>query len=87
MKAKVTPDILKDMERYTHDPIIQDAFLLKAYENYSRDLCDQFAADPSLDVIGCIDREEAKACLNFYRHEFALIMDYLLKTDRQLKEY
>lgn len=30
---------------------------------------------------------EAKDCLDFYTRQFASIMEYLLKTDRQLKEY
>ena len=60
MKAKkIMPDVLEDVRKHTHDPVIQDIFTLKAYENYSRNLCEQFAADESLDVIGCIDRQEA----------------------------
>lgn len=88
MKSKkIMPDVLEDVKKHTHDPIIQDAFRLKAYENYSRDLCDQFAANPSLTEIGCMDRVEVRDCLDFYTRQFASIMDYLLKTDRQLKEY
>lgn len=87
MKAKITPYDLEEMRKHTHDPIIRDAFLLKAYQNYCQDLCDEFATDPLLAVIGCVDRIEAKDYLNFYTRQFASIMEYLLKTDRQLKEY
>lgn len=87
MKAKIMPYDLEEMRKHTHDPIIQDAFLVKAYQNYSRELCDEFAADPSLTVIGCVDSVEAKDCLDFYTRQFAAIMNYLLQTDRQLKEY
>lgn len=84
---KIMPDVLEDVKKHTHDPVIQDIFTLKAYENYSRELCESFAADPSLEFIGCIDRTEAKDCLEFYTREFKSIMNYLLETDRQLKEY
>lgn len=87
MKAKIMPYDLEEVKKHTHDPIIQDAFLLKAYENYSRELCEEFAADPSLSTIRCMDRVEVKDCLDFYTRQFASIMDYLLKTDRRLKEY
>lgn len=84
---KIFPDVLDEVKKHTHDPIIQDAFYLKAYQNYCQDLYDEFAADPSLTVIQCVDRVEAKDCLNFYTRQFAAIMAYLLQTDRQLKEY
>lgn len=88
MKSKITPDVLKDMEKHTHDPLIQHVFLLKAYENHSREQCEQFAKDPSLDMIGsCISCQDAKDYLEFYANEFKLYMNYLLQTDRQLKEY
>lgn len=87
MKVKIMPYDLEEVRKHTHDPVIQDAFLLKAYQNYCQGLCDEFAADPSLTVIHGVDRVEAKDCLNFYTRQFASIMDYLLKTDRRLKEY
>ena len=85
MKVKIMPYDLEEVRRHTHDPIIRDAFLLKAYQNYSRELCKEFEADPSLTVIGCMDRVEARDCLGFYTRQFASIVEYL--TDRQLKEY
>ena len=60
---------------------------MKAYQNYCQELCDEFTADPSLTVIHSVDRVEAKDCLDFYTRQFASIMEYLLQTDRQLKEY
>lgn len=87
MKAKIMPYNLEEVRRRTHDPIIRDAFLVKAYENYSRCLCYEFAADPSLTIIHSVDRVEAKDCLDFHTRQFESIMAYLLQTDRQLKEY
>ena len=84
---KIMPDMLEEMNRHTHNPIIRDAFCLKAFQNYCQCLCDEFAADPSLCTIRCMDPMEAKDCLYFYTRQFTSIMDYLLKTDRQLKEY
>lgn len=84
---KIFPNDLEEARRHTHDPIIQDAFRLKAYQNYCQELCDEFAADPSLTVIHSVDRVEAKDCLDFYTRQFESIMTYLLKTDKQLKEY
>lgn len=87
MKAKIMPYDLEKVRKHTHNPIIQDVFRVKAYQNYCQDLCDEFAADPSLTAIHSVDRVGAKDCLGFYTRQFASIMDYLLKTDRQLKEY
>lgn len=84
---KIFPNDLEEVRRHTHDPIIQAAFRVKAFQNYCQELCDEFEADPSLTVIGCVDRVEAKDCLDFYTRQSASIMAYLLQTDRQLKEY
>lgn len=87
MKAKIMPYDLEEVRRHTHDPIIRDALRVKSYLNYSRCLCKEFEDDSSPCTIRCMDHIEAKDYLGFYTRQFASIMDYLLKTDRQLKEY